>query len=256
MFRAHSLLWHYLWVAPNVFLLALGFLLWRRGLHRRFPAFFAFVFLGAASELAVYFADVSPSVSPGTFWRVIWVSLLIEGPLKFAAISEMFAQVFDSYPSLARLGRQLIRAFGVGLVLAAAVAAAYAPKSSPFGIVSGAHLLEQTIYLVECGLLLFIFLFAAYFTLHLSRPVLGIGLGLGVSACVHLASWAIIANGELPNWRREILDFLNMATYHVCVLMWFYYLLVPEKAVVESAVPLPENNLAVWNRELERLLQQ
>jgi len=256
MFRAHSFLWHYLWVAPNVFLFALGYLLWKRGLHRRFPAFFAFAALSAASELAVYMADVSPSVSPRTFWRVVWVSLLIEGPLKFALIGEIFAHEFDSYPSLVRLGRQLIRGLGVVLVLAAALLAAYAPMDSRFGIVSGAHVLEQAIYLVESGLLLFIFVFAGYFSLRLSRPVLGIALGLSVSACVHLASWAIIANAELPDSRRSILDFLNMAIYQGCVLMWFYYLLVPEKVVTKSAVPLPENNLAVWNRELERLLQQ
>jgi hypothetical protein len=47
-----------------------------------------------------------------------------------------------------------------------------------------------------------------------------------------------------------------MAIYHVCVLIWFYYLLVPEKIVTTSAVFLPENNLDIWNRELERLLQQ
>jgi len=256
MFRAHSILWHYLWVAPNVFLLALGYLIWKRGLHRRYPAFFAFAVLGAASELAVYWADVSHSVSPGTFWRVVWISLLVEGPLKFALIGEIFALIFDAYPSLSRLGRQLIRGLGVVLVLAAALLAAYAPMDNTVGIISGAHLLEQAIYLVESGLLLFIFLFAGYFSLRLSRPVLGIALGLAVSACVHLASWAILANGELPSSRRSILDFLNMATYHACILMWFYYLLVPEKVVDKSAVPLPENNLAVWNRELERLLQQ
>jgi hypothetical protein len=256
MFRAHSFLWHYLWVAPNVFLLVLSFLVWKRGLHKRFPAFFAFAALSAASELAVYFADVWPTVTPETFWRVVWISLLIEGPLKFALIGEIFTQVFDSYPALARLGRQLIRGLGVVLVLTGALAAAYTPKDGLFGIVSGAHILEQTIYLVESGLLLFIFLFAAYFSLRFSRPVLGIALGLAVSACVHLASWAIMANGELPNSSRSMLDFLNMATYHACILMWFYYLLVSQKVVAESAVPLPENNLAVWNRELERLLQQ
>ena len=47
-----------------------------------------------------------------------------------------------------------------------------------------------------------------------------------------------------------------MATYHLCVFIWFYYLLVPAKATVKPKVSLPENNLAVWNRELERLLQQ
>ncbi len=157
---------------------------------------------------------------------------------------------------MARLGRQLIRGLGVVLVLAAALLAAYAPMDNIVGIIGGAHLLEQAIYLVESGLLLFIFLFAGYFSLRLSRPVLGIALGLAISACVHLACWAVLANGGLPDWKRNILDFLNMATYHACVLMWFYYLLVPGKVVAKSAVPLPENNLAVWNRELERLLQQ
>src|SRR5208283_1754105 len=145
---------------------------------------------------------------------------------------------------------------GVVLVLAAALLAAYAPTDNTVGRIAGAHLLEQAIYLVESGLLLFIFLFASYFSLRLSRPVLGIALGLAVSGCVHLASWAMLANSDLADSRRTVLDFLNMATYHACVLMWFYYLLVPEKVVTKSAVPLPENNLAVWNRELERLLQQ
>jgi hypothetical protein len=45
-----------------------------------------------------------------------------------------------------------------------------------------------------------------------------------------------------------------MATYHSCVLIWFYYLLVPHKVATKSAVPLPENNLDVWNRELERFV--
>ena len=45
-----------------------------------------------------------------------------------------------------------------------------------------------------------------------------------------------------------------MATYHVCVLIWFYYLLVPQKIPAKPVVPLPENNLDVWNRELERLV--
>jgi hypothetical protein len=62
--------------------------------------------------------------------------------------------------------------------------------------------------------------------------------------------------GTAPLGRRILLDFLNMATYHVCVLIWFYYLLIPQKSATTSVVLLPENNLDIWNRELERLLQQ
>ena len=140
------------------------------------------------------------------------------------------------------------------MVFAAAVAAAYTPQSSHFGIVSGAYLLEQTIYLIESGLLLFIFAFAFYFHLDWDRPLFGITLGLGISSCVHLACWAVLDNSGLPEARRIIPVFLNMATYHVAVLIWFYYLLTPGKVAVKPAVPLPEHNLEAWNRELERVL--
>lgn len=254
MLQAHSPLWHYFWVAPNILFLILGVLLWRRGLAKQFPAFFAFAILSSISQLAVYVADVTPSVTPETFWRFDWASLFIAGVLKFAVIGEIFAHLLGSYSSLARLGKFLIRAVGVVMVLAATLAAAYAPKDSLFGIVSGAHLLEQTIYLIECGLFALIFGLAYYFHLTFSRPGLGIALGLSISACFHLAVWAVIANGGLPDQTRYSLDFIGMATYHVCVFIWYYYLLVPQKAIVTAAIPLPENNLDVWNRELERLV--
>jgi hypothetical protein len=59
-----------------------------------------------------------------------------------------------------------------------------------------------------------------------------------------------------------------MATYHVAVLIWFGYLLVPEKVWVFFKRPKPASfatspataissreELDLWNRELERLLQ-
>lgn len=254
MLQAHSFLWYYLWLAPNVLLLALAFLIWKNGMRTRFPAFFAFALLDPLCQFALYVADVSPSISAENFWRIDWASLLIEGPLKFAVVAEIFARVFGSYDSVARLGRLLIRGVGIALALAAALAAAYAPKDSLFGIVSGAHLLEQTIALIATGLLLFIFVFAAYFRLRPARPVLGIALGVAIASCIHLAIRAVAANAGLPAERRVILDFVEMSGSHIAVLIWFYYLLVPHKEPVKPAVSLPENNLDVWNRELERLV--
>lgn len=255
MLQAHSFLWHYLWVAPNVFLLVLAILISKSRTRKEFPAFFAFAVLAALCELAVYGADVSPSVSAQTFWRVDWATLLVEGLLKFVLVGEIFANVFGPYPQLARLGKFLIRSLGILLLATAAIAAAYAPKDSPEAIVSGAHLLEQTIFLVESGLLIFIFLFAGYFSLRLARPLLGIAIGLSLSACVHLGTFAVAANAGLADPKRIVLDFVNMGTYHVSVLIWFYYLVVPHKIAVRPEAPIPENNLAVWNRELERLFQ-
>ena len=237
--------------------------MWRRGLYRQIPAFFVFVVLGAISELSVYAADIIPSITPLTYWRIEWVTVLIVGLLKFVLIGEIFARVFGPYASVAKLGKGLIQSLGVVLVLAGTALAVLAPPDGRFGIISGAHLSEHAVYLVESGLLVFIFLFAAYFRLAWPRPQFGITLGLSTSSCVHLATLALTNSGVtgtgVTGYKRVALVFFNMATYHAVVLLWSYYLLVPSKIeskAPELAAPLPENNLELWNRELERLLQQ
>lgn len=256
MFRAHSLLWHYLWVGPSVLLLILGFGLWRLRVHRQHAFFFAFVLLSALEQLTLYFLDILPSVAPLTWWRVFWVGLILESILKFALLGEIFAHLFRPYMAIAALGKRVIGVVGVLLVFASTIAGAFAPVDSLFGIVSGAHLLEQAVYIIECGILVAIFAFSGYFRIAIPSADWGIAVGLSISACVHLATWAVVANSSLPDDTRVVLDFINMATYHVCVLMWLYYFLIPRKVPASTAtMALPENNLALWNRELERLLQ-
>jgi hypothetical protein len=255
MLQAHSFLWHYLWLAPHVLQLALAIVLCRRGLHKLFPVFLAYSIFEAIEEFALYGMDVLPSVSGETFWRTFCVGLVIEGLIKFALIGELAVHLLRPWPAVATLGDRLIRGSGVVLVVLATLAAAYAPLDNPQNaIISRAHILEQTLYIVLSGLVLSLFLFAAYFKLSWNNFAFGIALGLGILSCEHLVAWAVTASGAIPD-KRHLLDFVNMATYHVCVLVWFYYFLVPRRVFTKS-VPLPEHNLELWNRELERLLQQ
>lgn len=255
MLQAHSIFWHYLWVAPNLMLALLGVVAWRRHLRRQVPMFVLFALVVPLCQLSVYAADVSPRISAENFWRLFLIALIVEGLLKVVLIAEIFAGVFGSYPSIAKLGRSMIRTVGAVLAMVAVLIAAYAQKDNNHWLIAGSHLLGQTIYVVESGLLLFIFLFASYFRLAWNPRSFGIALGLAISGCVHLATWALMANGGASAYSRNLLDFLNMATYHVSVLIWSYYLLVPQRKPATSAVALPEHNLELWNRELERLLQ-
>jgi len=256
MLQAHSFLWNYLWVAPNLFLLALAFVLWKRGLAQQFPSFMVFALVSAVGDLTVFAADIAPFVSAENFWRIDWANLFIESLLKFVVIGEVFSRILSPYPSISRLGRILISGFGTVLVLGASLVAAISRGDSTMRLISGFHLLEQTVFIIELGLVVFLFVFAAYSHLSWDRFAFGILLGLGISSCQHLAAWAVIANANPSQHVRVLFDFLDMGTFHLCVLIWFYYVLVPQKVVKKSVVPLPENNLAVWNRELERLLQQ
>src|SRR5215467_3081338 len=184
MLQAHSLLWNYLWVAPNLFFGALGFLMWKRGLARQVPAFLAFAILGSFGDLVVFGADLAPFVSAPNFWRVEWANLLLESLLKFFVLGEVLSKLLIPYSSISRLGRTLVTGFGAVLVLLAGVVAGFAHGDNPFRLISGFHLLEQTVFVIQLGLIVFLLLFAAYFHLSWDRLSFGILLGFGISACV------------------------------------------------------------------------
>ncbi len=230
--------------------------LWRRGIHKLFPFFVAYLTFGAIEQFTLYTMDVVPLGSVEAFWQAFFAGAVIEGAIKFAVIGELFFHLLRSRPAIAKVGSRLISGVGATVLLLAVAAAAYTPVvHRPLISISRAYVLLQSSYVVDCGLALFLFLFAAHFKLIWNHQAFGIALGLGVVWCEHMAVWALNASGAWLD-KSALLDFLNMATYHVCVLIWFYYLLVPEKVAITSAVSLPENNLDIWNRELERLLQQ
>ena len=103
MLQAHSLLWNYLWIAPNLVSLVVAFFLWKLGLARQFPAFLAFAIIAGLGELAVYGADIAPFVSVNHYWLLSWIVLLLEALLKFLVIAEALSKLLVPYPSASRL---------------------------------------------------------------------------------------------------------------------------------------------------------
>jgi hypothetical protein len=251
MLQPHSLLWHYLWVAPCVLQGLLALLMWKRSIHKQYPAFFVYIVFEAMGGAIIYALDNASSVSGPVYWRSYFAFLFIEAFIKFAVVGEVFNYLLCNYPPLGKLGKLLIKGVGILLILTATAVAAY---SNPATYVLATRILARSVSIVQCGLILFLFVFAAHFHLKWNNAAFGITLGFGISASIYLAHWALMAARTFGP-KSYLLDFISMAAYHCCVLIWCYYLLVPQKKPSTSADPLPENNLAVWNRELERLLQ-
>jgi hypothetical protein len=187
------------------------------------------------------------------YWWTYFLFLIVEVFVKFVVIGEVFTHLLLHYPPLGRLAKLLISGVGIVLIFAATIIAAYANPTT-FWIISAARILGRSVSVVLCGLVLFLFVFAAHFNLRWQRSVFGIALGFGISASVYLAHWAIMA-AWIFGQKSYLLDFVIMATYQVCVLVWLYYFLIPQKVVPRASVLLPAHNLEVWNRELERLIQ-
>ncbi len=257
MLQPHSLLWHYLWVAPNLLSALLAVILWRRDLLGQFRTFFLYAGYNTMQWAVLYTIDLSPSIDPFYYWVALCVGLVVECIILFLLVSDVAADVFGSYVAVAHFGRLMIR-WGCGvLLLVATVVMALAGEENPAALlIPACHKLQLGMSIVVTGLLLLLFVLAAYFHLEWDHRFFGIALGLGITASIHLATWAIMANGRMPH-QRPLLDMFNMATFHVAVLIWLYYLLVPKPARVHPPLAsLPNNALAAWNRELERFLHQ
>src|ERR1700693_5943247 len=137
MLQAHSYSGHYLWVASNLSLLSLSYLLGCGGRRRHHPVCFTFAIVASVGQLILYAADIIPWVSADAFWTVLWCGLLVEALVKFVLIGEFFEHIFGPYKSLVKFGKILIRGVGAVLVFIAALVAAFSPISNPHIIVSG-----------------------------------------------------------------------------------------------------------------------
>jgi hypothetical protein len=246
------LLWYYLWVAPHVLQVVVLFVMVRRRLHRQFPIFFLYTAFEIL-QFSVLFAKGFNLNFGEEYARLYSVGLVLSTAIRLGVIYEVFDHVFRSYPILTATGRTLFRGTTLVLLVAAVALAISAPVNSAVSYNFPIHLLDRTLSILQCGLLISLFFFCKYFSLSWRSPVFGIALGVGVFASVELASSAVLS--QVGYSAHGWLDLVKMGTYHCCVVTWIFYLLAPERRPNPVLRTFPDHDLEIWNQELQRLLQ-
>jgi hypothetical protein len=251
---SHSLLWHYLWVAPHLLQLVIVVMMWRRGLVRKFPIFVTYTITEIVQGGALFLADHSAAVSGYQYRQAEIAFEMISCILRFGLIYEIYSNVFRPYPSLEQVGRLVLRWSGALLLLAGIGIMACSPEAGFQRLDIGLVFISRTVSLTQIGLLTILFIFSSYLAITWRNLVFGIALGLGIFSTVDLAVAALRVQ-RVPVSTNLFLDFVTMVTYHACVVVWLCYIFVPE--VERTPVQhVPENSLEQWNAELERLLLQ
>jgi hypothetical protein len=249
----HTVVFNYLIIAPHVLLAAILVLLIRRRLVREFPAFFLYVVSELLQFLVLFTLLRLPSVSGPTYAIGYSVGLAVSTALRFAVLYEIISHILRNHVSSANTWKSILHWTAAGLLLTGALLAAYAGGNDFYPLLFVVNVLDRAASILQCGLLITLLAFAAYIRLPWRSNTFGIALGLGILASVELANAAIRTYVGFAY--STYLDYLTMATYHACVLIWIYYLWVPERVPVQTQ-KLPEQDLEAWNRELQRLIQQ
>jgi hypothetical protein len=106
---------------------------------------------------------------------------------------------------------------------------------------------------INLGLLVALLLFTR--ALHVAWKSLpaGVVLGFGISSSVEMIASSLISLGKTSYIN---IDYMRMAAFHACVLVWLVYTFRQERSPqsIDSGIPKPD--LEAWNQDLQRMIER
>lgn len=228
----------------------LGTMMLRR-LHRRFPIFFAYTAVQVARGVVLHWILYLCAVHRLAFrdyFIAYWTTDVISLALSFIILYRIFGAAFREYPSFRDSGRTLFLYGLAALLVAAIVITATSPGHDVARIIAGIVVLERSITLVRCGLLVLMFAAAAFLGLAWRDHVFGLAVGFGVWSTVDLAVMAIRAyRGPSADM---FVTWLTPLGYSLAVAVWFVYFVLPRREQ-PGMDGLPDVPVAEWKSVLE-----
>jgi hypothetical protein len=243
---------YYFWIAPHLFLgvLVAGFL--RRGLRKQLPIFFAYMVFTLINFLVLF--GVSLVMPLNSYrWVLLW-GMAVSSLLQFAVIYELASELILSRSPLAVPLRNLLRGVSAVLLLVAAGISGAFSSISVQRVVNVLQVVDFSSSVVRCGLLIILFVFTRALQISWRSRSAGIALGFGILASIELAGVGL--RGAFGRSGYITVDLVQMAGFHVCVLIWLVYLFLPERTPAFTGRGLPEADLALWDQELQRMVQR
>jgi hypothetical protein len=177
-----------------------------------------------------------------------WVVGFLFVALEFLVMYEVFSSALKPYSALIDLGKMLFGWASVFLLIAASLTAFATAGSHQSKLIAAGWILERSMRLIECGLLLLFFLFEKKLGLSWKTPSISIALGLGCSAAVDLAA-SYLKTAYMPN--SQILDIVNVTVYIGILGFWGACMALPR---TERNTVLDSPNRLIFQRWNEVLI--
>lgn len=251
------LLSHCFWFASVPCQAILLVMMVRRGLHREFPIFAIYTGWGVLRTSTLLAINYMPLFSGDDYYRAFVASGIGDTALGFCVIYEIFNYLRSGCPAASELGARLFRGATIVLLLISIALAWYAPANGTGHTMSVYYVLQRTVSILQCGLVVLLFLFSRSLGLSWRNYAFGIALGFGVYASVTLGTAAIRSQieGTTTKLSTNVLTLITTGRSLLCILIWMAYLLAQERRPPAPIRPLPQHDLERWNRELQRLLR-
>lgn len=244
----------YLWIASNLLLwLCLVFFVYRRH-QERYPilaAYFAiesFLFLPTAATNVLFSRHL---MSLNTFqWGAV-IGTGISSILELAVLYELANTLVLSRTSLTPILQGLLRWCAAILLLAATVVSALLGQPGLHRVMAAFQTLDFSSNVIEIGLLIVMLLFTRALRVSWGSLPAGIVLGFAVSASTEIACAALLS--VLDRHQYTQIDSLRLLGFHICVVIWLVYILLPQDSAATYTGNVKIADLELWNEEMQNI---
>jgi hypothetical protein len=219
-----TILLYALWIAHPVVQTVIAVLMLRRGQHRQFKYFFAYV----VTQIMT-FAVVFPAYlyNHSACFYLSWFTTAVSVVLGFKVIHEAFLDVFRPFHTLRDMGTVLFQWAGLVMLLVAGVVSVSTRSTDTVPWVQAIMTAQRCVRIVQVGMVLFLLFFARYLGVSRRQHSFGVALGFGAFAFVELGLIAYSAGYHLS---EVSMGLANMIAYNCALLIWLGYTLMKSPA--------------------------
>jgi hypothetical protein len=245
---------YYFWVSPHILLAGLLIAGYRRGLLRRLPFFILYLVFELAQFLVLLVMNWLPSTSENQYHWILVLGMGVSVLVKFGVMYELSNELLLSHSALIGLWQRVFRWTGAVLLLVAVFTSANMSSTGMQNAESIFHFLDVSSSIVQSGILLALFVFTRALHVPWRSYTSGVALGFGIFATLELAT----SGFHLESGSRGsiVVDLIQMAAYHICVLIWIAYVFVSDTSSVASGRGLQKEEIEFWDQEVQRMVRR
>ena len=202
--------------------------MWKKKLNRDFPIFFAFLVAETFFDLLNFILILfHGQVYRLAYYYSYWTGTAVTTCLGFFVLQEIFRHIFRPYESLRTFGSTLFRWSTLVLLMVGVIMAASSSPALHNPITKYIYTIDRSVQLMQCGLVLFMYMFARQLGLTEGHRIFGITVGFGIRAAVQLISATLLS--QFPSIAAmRILNIVGMGMYLIAVTIWLVYMYRPE----------------------------
>ena len=237
-----------IWASAPLLQLLCVYLLFRHKLLKQFT-FFASYLLFLTLLNGIRFACYRQfGLSSWTYYTVYWVGTALANMAVIAVLYEIFCAAFKPFAGLQDLAKIVFK-WAAGSILFTSIVVFLSSSGSSAGaphhwLSASVYDFERIVGVMECTLLIFLFIGSQHLGLSMRNRVFGFALGFGFNAFCSLVVYSVLMKthiSKVPFWSQ----FLPMA-YSTALLVWVGYLFRREPSRESVHIPIT-SPLLRWN---------